>query len=131
MSAVCWTPFGELFSCSDDSTICRWSTDGACLGTVCRVEDSAITDIHWFPSVGNQVSDQFAISCTDGAWQAATDEPMFLRVSAHTGGVCALPLRLVPMCLPSVFAQAPFAFTPRRGVRRSGWRRRVSPPSFP
>ena len=67
VSAVCWAPFGELFTCSDDNTICRWSRAGECLGTVTKVEDTNVTAIHWFPSVGSQVSDLFAISCTDGA----------------------------------------------------------------
>lgn len=65
ISAVCWSPTGELFTCSDDKSICRWSMSGEFLGKLCEF-DAFITDIHWFPVVGKQMADIFAISCTDG-----------------------------------------------------------------
>jgi intraflagellar transport protein 80 len=91
VSAVCWAPFGELYTCSDDNTICRWSRAGECLGTVCKIEDTNVTDIHWFPSVGTQVSDLFAVSCTDGTFMwprlttTAVVNPRLPTSRWHTG----------------------------------------------
>lgn len=64
--AVAWTPQGELYACSEDKEISRWSMDGELLGKAGEL-DAVVTDMHWFPSVGAQAADTFALACTDGA----------------------------------------------------------------
>ena len=38
---------------------------GESLGKVCDL-DAYVTDMSWFPSAGQQTSDMFAVSCSDG-----------------------------------------------------------------
>ena len=35
VTALCWTPFNEMYSCSDDGTISKWDLDGEHQGKVC------------------------------------------------------------------------------------------------
>lgn len=75
VTASCWTPSNELYTCSDDNTICKWGMDGELIGEVCKV-DVFITGIYWFPAIGNQSADNFAICCTDGT----------VRLMSQSGG---------------------------------------------
>jgi len=43
----------------------KWNLQGEHLGKVCDL-DAFVTDMSWFPSAGQQTSDMFAISCSDG-----------------------------------------------------------------
>jgi len=70
VTACCWSPQNELFTCSDDKTIARWSMDGEPKGTVCKL-DSFATDMSWPPAVGQRASDSFAVSCSDGECDGA------------------------------------------------------------
>jgi len=51
VTAACWTPSNELYTCSDDKKICKWSMDGELIGEVCKV-DVFVTGMHWFAAVG-------------------------------------------------------------------------------
>ena len=46
-AAVGWTPTNELFSCSDDKTVYKWSMTGEALGKVCDI-DAFCTGLHWY-----------------------------------------------------------------------------------
>ena len=65
VTATCWTPSNELYTCGDDKVIMKWNLQGEQLGKVCDL-DAFVTDMSWFPSAGQQTSDMFAISCSDG-----------------------------------------------------------------
>jgi len=68
VTACAWAPTNELFTCSDDKTVCRWNMEGELLGTVATL-DTYVTDMHWFPSIGRQVADMFVVSCSDGTFR--------------------------------------------------------------
>jgi intraflagellar transport protein 80 len=50
-TSVAWSNENNLFSCSDDKTITKWSSDGAPLSKITSVQ-SFTTGISWFPSPG-------------------------------------------------------------------------------
>lgn len=54
VTAVCWTPSGELLACSDDKTISRWSGDGEPLGKIANDLPAYVTDMSYFPSTGTR-----------------------------------------------------------------------------
>lgn len=105
VTAAAWSPGNELFTCSDDNTIAKWSIAGQLLGKVCDV-DTAVTDMCWFPSIGSQVSDVFAVSCVDGAL-----------------GVARLAPRPLPLCCAwwraAAWSGAAAGSSPRRAVTRA------------
>ena len=49
-TTIGWSGGNELYSCSDDSTILKWSMNGEPMGKVCEMENTYFTDIHWFPT---------------------------------------------------------------------------------
>ena len=63
VTAACWTPGNQLYTCGDDKVIMKWNLQGEDLGKVCDL-DAFVTDMSWFPSAGQQTSDMFAVSCT-------------------------------------------------------------------
>jgi hypothetical protein len=62
---VAWTPDGQLFSCSDDKTIWKWTADGESVGKVTSFDNLFITNISWIPPVGKQVRQSCCSSCAD------------------------------------------------------------------
>lgn len=66
VTACCWAPNNELYTCGDDQAVLKWSMEGEPLGKVCQL-DSYVTAMHWFPSIGGQPADMFVVSCTDGS----------------------------------------------------------------
>jgi len=54
-TSVAWNVDNQLFSCSDDKTICKWTADGEAAGKIESVQ-SYITNISCFPGTGKQVS---------------------------------------------------------------------------
>jgi WD40 repeat protein len=62
---VAWTPDGQLFSCSDDKTIWKWTADGESVGKVTSFDNLFITNISWIPPVGKQVRQSCRSSCAD------------------------------------------------------------------
>jgi intraflagellar transport protein 80 len=81
----------ELYTCSDDKTVHKVSSDGEDQGKVTDL-DSCPTDLHWFPS-GNkrQQSDQFAMACSDGSFLLVLrNGRVEKKVDAHKGAVIAL-----------------------------------------
>jgi len=89
-----WTG-GELYTCSDDKTILKWSQDGDMIGTIATV-DAYITSIAWAPdSRMTQRSSVFAVSCADGTIRFfSMSSPNSARedkkVSAHTGATISV-----------------------------------------
>ena len=69
VTAACWTPSNELYTCSDDKTICKWGMDGELISEVCKKEDVFVTGMHWFAAVGKAAAETFVICCTDGAFR--------------------------------------------------------------
>lgn len=59
-TAVAWSPDSQLFSCSDDKEICKWSAEGEAAGKF-SVNNVYISSISWFPTLGKQVN--FAYPC--------------------------------------------------------------------
>ena len=53
VTAVAWSPDGQLLSCSDDKSIGKWSADGESVGKISI--DVFVTCISWFPATGKQV----------------------------------------------------------------------------
>lgn len=86
-NGVVWSPDSQLLSCSDDKIICRWSADGEMLGKITSI-GTYCTSLSWFPTAGKQVSDNFAVSCTDGTFRfisgSGREEK---KVAAHEGAV--------------------------------------------
>jgi intraflagellar transport protein 80 len=86
VSAVAWTPDGQLLSCSDDKNVCRWGADGENLGKF--PVGVFATSISWFPSTGKQAPDNFAMSCSDGTFRFVTRSGREeKKAPAHTGAV--------------------------------------------
>ena len=65
VTAACWTPSNELYTCSDDQTICKWGLDGELQGEVCKL-DTYVTGMFWFQPMGKQDADTFVVCCSDG-----------------------------------------------------------------
>ena len=108
MTACCWSPAHELYTCSDDHTVAKWSMEGEYLGKVCDL-DSYATDMHWLPAVGHQAADQFIVSCTDGKQLQRT-----ANLQLHLA-LPAPPTRGPPLTPPAVVALLPW-FTQARSV---------------
>jgi len=53
-TSVAWNVDNQLFSCSDDKTICKWTADGEAVGKIESIQ-SYITNIDCFPGTGKQV----------------------------------------------------------------------------
>jgi len=91
-TALTWVEKNELYTCSDDKQILRWSQDGDTLGKVATV-DCFITAIACFPDLKKRgASTMFACACTDGtirlyslAGQSTAREEK--KISAHQGAV--------------------------------------------
>lgn len=87
VTAVAWTPDNELYSISDDKTIHKWDMGGEPRGKVTTI-DGYGTSISWFPAVGKQVSDMFALGLSDGTIRlmsrAGREEK---KIDAHNGAV--------------------------------------------
>ncbi|KAG6547729.1 hypothetical protein Mapa_010542 [Marchantia paleacea] len=71
VSAVGWNLAGEVYSCSDDHTIWKWSRNGEALCQVCTVKETSFTDLQWYPSISQRhqtgsKSEMFVVGCTDG-----------------------------------------------------------------
>jgi len=92
VTAVTWSPDGQLFSCSDDKQIIRWSSDGEKLANISLQNPVFITSIAWFPSAGKQVPDSFAVSCTDGTvrFLSRSGREEGKKIQAHEGAVILL-----------------------------------------
>jgi intraflagellar transport protein 80 len=104
---VAWTPDGQLFSCSDDKTIWKWTADGESVGKVTSFDNLFITNISWIPPVGKQVrqscrsscvdlslsqaADLFAAACADGTYRfisrSGREEK---KIQAHEGAVICI-----------------------------------------
>mmetsp|Transcript_12473 Transcript_12473/g.33372 ORF Transcript_12473/g.33372 Transcript_12473/m.33372 type:complete len:742 (-) Transcript_12473:178-2403(-) len=93
VTGVCWTPNGELLSCSDDKSILRWNSQGESQGKV-GAFDSHFTGMHWFPSVNKAAagqSDTFAVACSDGSFKIVSKTGRLEKsVDAHRGAVICL-----------------------------------------
>ena len=83
----------ELFTCSDDKQLLRWTQEGELGGKMAETE-GFITSISWFPDVGKRSANMFACACTDGTWRIWTLSGQNAReekkISAHTGAVISV-----------------------------------------
>jgi intraflagellar transport protein 80 len=88
VAAIAWTPENELYSISDDKTVHRWDMAGEPIGRVTALEAYGTT-LSWFPAVGKQTSDVFALGCSDGTVRLITRAGREEKKvdSAHTGAV--------------------------------------------
>jgi intraflagellar transport protein 80 len=108
VTAVAWTPDCQLFSCSDDKVIWKWTADGESAGKVTSFDNLFITNISWIPPVGKQVrkrilplasippllhqaADLFAAACADGTFRfisrSGREEK---KIQAHEGAVICI-----------------------------------------
>mmetsp|Transcript_38252 Transcript_38252/g.94004 ORF Transcript_38252/g.94004 Transcript_38252/m.94004 type:complete len:765 (-) Transcript_38252:162-2456(-) len=81
----------ELYTCSDDKTVHKLTSEGDGQGTVTSLE-ACPTDLHWFPS-GNkrQQSEMFAMSCSDGTFfLVLRNGRIEKKVDAHKGAVVSI-----------------------------------------
>jgi len=120
VTAVTWTPNNELFSCSDDKTVAKWTMEGECTGKVCEFE-AFVTSISWFPSLGRQQSDLFAVSCTDGTIRmvSRTGREEKKVDGAHVGAVICLRWNFDGSALVSVGEDGNVKIWSRSGNLRS------------
>mmetsp|Transcript_24926 Transcript_24926/g.44327 ORF Transcript_24926/g.44327 Transcript_24926/m.44327 type:complete len:775 (+) Transcript_24926:94-2418(+) len=92
-TALTWVTSNELFTCSDDKQLLRWTQEGELGGKVAETE-GFITSISWFPDVGKRAANMFACACTDGTWRIWTLQGQNAReekkISAHTGAVISV-----------------------------------------
>ena len=91
-TAVAWSTDCQLFSCSDDKTITKWTAEGECSGKITLDPKTFITSISWLPSGSGggskQASETFAISCTDGTFRFMSRSGREEKsVKAHEGAV--------------------------------------------
>ena len=85
-TAVTWSPDCQLFSCSDDKSISRWSSEAEHLGKI-SLPNVYASAISWLPNgASKQGAEMFAISCTDGSFRfisrSGREEK---KVAAHEG----------------------------------------------
>lgn len=68
-TALGWSVLNELYTCSDDQTIQKWSLSGEHEGKVCSL-GAFVTCLHWFPIASKKQSagaaDLLVVACTDG-----------------------------------------------------------------
>ncbi len=68
-AALGWSVLNELYTCSDDQTIQKWSLSGEHEGKVCNL-GAYVTSLHWFPVASKKQSagaaDLLVVACTDG-----------------------------------------------------------------
>lgn len=86
-TSICFNPFNEFYTGSDDKNIYKWDIDGQNLGLVCEL-DSSITSLDWYPTHGSVSSDIFLVGCTDGTYRiinkSGREEK---KIDAHRGAV--------------------------------------------
>jgi intraflagellar transport protein 80 len=97
VTAVVWTPDGQLITCSDDKDIIQWTADGEKPTKITSLNNLFVTCIAWFPATGGGgsgkqlIPDTFAIACTDGTYRflsrSGREEK---KVSAHEGAIILL-----------------------------------------
>ncbi len=75
VSSVCWAPNNQLFSLSDDKTICIWDVNGEYVSKFMDL-DTYCTSMEWGPSLKSG-NDAMALGTSDGA----------LRVISRSGKV--------------------------------------------
>ena len=87
-TAVAWSPDCQLFSCSDDKTIVKWSAEGDQTGKINLAANVFVSSISWLPTAGKQGAEMFALSCTDGTFRflsrSGREEK---KINAHEGAV--------------------------------------------
>jgi intraflagellar transport protein 80 len=87
VTALSWNSQNELFSCGDDQLMYKWSMSGEVTGKVCDLE-SFVTAMDWFPTVGKNASDAFAVACSDGTFRLMSKSGREdKKVDAHHGAV--------------------------------------------
>ena len=90
-TAVTWSPDCQLFSCSDDKTISKWSAESDHLGKISLANNVYASSISWLPTAGKQGAEMFALSCTDGTFRfisrSGREEK---KISAHEGAVIVI-----------------------------------------
>jgi len=90
VTAIGWSPDAQLFSCSDDKNLLKWSSDGSNVTKV-STTNVFITSLSWMPSSGKQSTDIFAASCTDGTFRfisrSGREEK---KIAAHEGAVIVI-----------------------------------------
>jgi intraflagellar transport protein 80 len=85
VTAVSWTPGNELFSVCDDRKLHRWDSGGESVGPLVG-EFGHCTSMSWFPSIGKQVGDLFALAGSDGSIRLLSSKGREeKKVEAHAG----------------------------------------------
>lgn len=95
VTSLGWAPNNELFTCSDEKKILKWSLDGEPTGSVCEV-DSFITDFKWYSSLASKGGgagggDVFVVGCSDGTFRLMTKFGRIDKtIEAHNGAITGL-----------------------------------------
>mmetsp|Transcript_45447 Transcript_45447/g.72922 ORF Transcript_45447/g.72922 Transcript_45447/m.72922 type:complete len:761 (-) Transcript_45447:178-2460(-) len=122
VSAVGWNAFNELYSCSDDQTVCRWDMNGDAGGKVCDI-DGYVTDMQWFPGASKSTvagNDVFAASCSDGTFKVVSRGGRVEKsVEAHRGAAISVRWNADGTALATVGEDGALKVWGRNGMLRS------------
>eukprot|EP00227_Mantoniella_beaufortii_P020105 CAMPEP_0197575096 /NCGR_PEP_ID=MMETSP1326-20131121/609_1 /TAXON_ID=1155430 /ORGANISM="Genus nov. species nov., Strain RCC2288" /LENGTH=759 /DNA_ID=CAMNT_0043137801 /DNA_START=154 /DNA_END=2433 /DNA_ORIENTATION=+ len=122
VSAVGWNVFNELYSCSDDKTVCRWDMSGDAGGKVMDL-DTFVTDMQWSPGANKSNAagnDVFVVSCTDGTFKiVGRNGRVEKSVEAHRGAVISLRWNSDGTALVTVGEDGALKVWSRNGMLRS------------
>jgi intraflagellar transport protein 80 len=106
----------ELYSCSDDKKIWKWSLDGTPLEQVCEL-DVYCNGLHW---VGQGNSDTFAVCCSDGTFRLISKSGREeKKVEAHRGAVICLRLSYDGTAIATAGEDSTVKVWSRSGMLRS------------
>eukprot|EP01135_Chromosphaera_perkinsii_P002827 Nk52_evm17s228 gene=Nk52_evmTU17s228 len=125
VTCVGWTSSNELYSCSDDHNIHKWSQTGEGLGNVCTLpSDTFATDMQWLPLGGSlkrgMSSELMVISATDGKFHLVSKTGRIEKtVEAHRGAILGVKWAADGSALVSVGEDGQVKVYSKSGMLRS------------
>jgi len=132
-TALGWCSASELYTCSDDESIVKWSIGsalhkgmgpGSATEKVTTIDGVYISDMHWFPSSkkGQSAggSDLFVVSCTDGRFRLVSKAGRVEKaVDAHKGAVVSVRWNYEGTALATCGEDGVIKVWSRAGMHRS------------